>query len=153
MVWSSRSYQRINSWSLLVNEKKLSPPLSCCLRFSICASNHERDITAWALRNSRLDVELISLEITLVRYFSTGNSLIATILSASTTMRRVPSKVWVSLRSQWKFTPMVTSLSENEASSACGVNVRLRYWVPRHNMPPSLNSTTWLPVITSPLAM
>ena len=75
-------------------------------------------MTAWAFRNSNDEVADISLEITLVRYFSTGNSLMATILSASTTKWSVPSKTCVSLRSQWKFTPMVTSWSENEASGA-----------------------------------
>ena len=39
-------------------------------------------MTACAFSNSRLEVALISLEITLSKYFSTGNSLMAHILSA-----------------------------------------------------------------------
>ena len=152
-MWSSRSYQRMISSSFFVNEKKLFSPFSCRRRFSICASSQEREITACAFKNSGDDVADISLEMTLVRYFSTGSSLMATILSASTTRRSVPSNVCVSLRSQWKLTPIVTSLTEKEASSACGVNVSSRYKVPRQRMPPSENSTVCSPVIISPLAI
>ena len=76
----------------------------------------------------------------------------AHILSASTTRFSSPWKVCVSLRSQWKFTPMVTSKSENDALSVFGEKQSSRYWLPFHNIPPSENSTTCLPVIISPLA-
>ena len=92
-----------------MNEKKLLEPSLSLRRFSICASSQLREMTEWALSSSRLEVALISLEMTLSRYFSTGRSLMAQILSASTTRRSVPRKVCVSLRSQWKLTPMVTS--------------------------------------------
>ena len=127
MVWSSRSYQRISMSSFLTNEKKLLPLAATSRRFFICAKSQEREMTACAFSSSRLEVALISLEITLSKYFSTGNSLMAHILSASTTKRSVPRKVCVSLRSQWKLTPMVTSLSENEASALCGWKVNLLY--------------------------
>lgn len=97
---------------LLGEGEEVVAALSHLSALFICARSHEREMTACAFRSSRLEVALISLLMTLSRYFSTGNSLIATILSDSTTKRSVPRKVWVSLRSQWKLTPMVTSLSE-----------------------------------------
>ncbi len=131
--------------SFLVKEKKLLPLSATSRRFFICARSHEREMTACAFRSSRLEVALISLLMTLSRYFSTGNSLMATILSDSTTKRSVPRKVWVSLRSQWKLTPMVTSLSENEASALCGWKVSWLYWLPFQSTPPSENSTSCSP--------
>ena len=119
----------------------------------VAANSQEREMTAWALRNSGDAVADISLEMTLVRYRSTGSSLMATILSASTTMFSVPSNSSVRFRSQWKCTPMVTSSIQKEASSVWGRKVRCRYCVPRQRMPPSENSTVWLPLITLPLAM
>ena len=79
--------------------------------------------------------------------------LIAVILSDSTTNCNCPLNACVCLRSQWKFAPMVTSCSENEASSVCGRNVSSRYWLPRHSIPPSENSTFCSPSSVSPLAV
>ena len=81
-----------------MNEKKPLPPAPvCCLwRCSICASSQLREMTACALSSSRLDVALISLEMTLSRYDSTGSSLMAQTRSESTTRRSVPRKVCVS---------------------------------------------------------
>ena len=50
----------------------------------------------------------------------------AQIFPASTTSLNVPWKICVSFLSQWKFTPMVTFESENEASLAWGVKVSSR---------------------------
>ena len=44
---------------------------------SICARSQLREITAWACRSGSDECELISLEITLVRYSSTPRILMA----------------------------------------------------------------------------
>ena len=138
--------------SFFMNEKKLLPACATSFLFFICANSHERDITAWAFSSSMLDVALISLEMTLSRYFSTGRLFIAHILSASTTSRSSPRKVCVSFRSQWKLIPMVTSKSENDALSVFGKKQSSLYWLPFHRIPPSENSTICFPVIVSPFA-
>ena len=45
------------------------------------------------------------------------------------------------------------SKSENEASGPCGTKVSSRYWFPFQRIPPSENSTSWLPSMVAPLAV
>lgn len=49
-----------------------------------CAKSQLREITAWALSNSSEALALISLEITLSRYSSTGSTLMVVMLPFST---------------------------------------------------------------------
>ena len=86
--------------------------------------SQERLMTALDFRNSIGAVSFISLPITLVRYCSTGSTLMATILPSSTTSCNLPWKVCCSCRSQWNSRPMVTPKSVNEAVSDCGRRVR-----------------------------
>ena len=76
-------------------------------------------MTACAFKRLKEAVALISDEITLVRYSSMEITLIAVSLSSSTIIFRLPLNLCVSLRSQWKLMPMVTSFSSKKVSVSC----------------------------------
>ena len=71
-------------------------------------------MTACAFSSSSGQDALISEEMTLVTYSSSGTSLIATSPWSSTT-RSAPRKTWRSSRCQWKPMPIVTSSMAKDA--------------------------------------
>ncbi len=68
-----------------------------------------REMTAWAFRSSSGHVALISEEMTLATYSSSGTSLTTVSPAGRRRTRRAPRKTWRSFRSQWKPMPIVTS--------------------------------------------
>lgn len=108
-------------------------------------STHDREMTACAMSNGRFDVALISDEMTLSKYCSTGNRLMAHILPPSASDHSVPWKVCRSLRSQWKLTPIVTSSNENDADAATGLNISSVKAMPSQCMSPWAIVASWAP--------
>ena len=83
-----------------------------------------REMTACAFRSSRGHVALISEEITLATYSSSGTSLTTVSPEGRRRMRRAPRKTCLSFRSQWKPMPIVTSSrAKAEETGSAGVRV------------------------------
>ena len=101
----------------------LAPPAPGANR-TLSEPSQLREMTACAFRSSSGHDALISDEITLVTYSSSGTSLTTVRPVARRRMRKAPRKTWRSFRSQWKPMPIVTSSSANaHDEGSAGVSV------------------------------